>query len=99
MPKYLVLGHAALLSIFLSPSVMDFQFKVPESVPQDILLIQEIVGVIPPPKADVWKNVHKSTDSSDDSIASSSSEIDSEDEVEADLMVPEEESANPTPIL
>ncbi|KAG1845973.1 Gar1/Naf1 RNA binding region-domain-containing protein [Suillus tomentosus] len=78
---------------------MDFQFKVPESVPQDILLIQEIVGVIPPPKADVWKDVHKSTDLSDDSIASSSSEIDSEDEVEADLMVPEEESANPTPVL
>ncbi|KAG2044398.1 Gar1/Naf1 RNA binding region-domain-containing protein [Suillus americanus] len=78
---------------------MDFRFKVPELVPQDILLIQEFVGVIPPPKADVWKDVHKSADSSDDSIASSSSEIDSEDEVEADLMVPEEESSNLTPVL
>jgi H/ACA ribonucleoprotein complex non-core subunit NAF1 len=78
---------------------MDFQFKVPKSVPQDILLIQEIVGVVPPPKSDVWKHVHKSADSSDDSIASSSSEIDSEDEVEADLMVPEEESSNLTPVL
>jgi H/ACA ribonucleoprotein complex non-core subunit NAF1 len=97
-PEFLVLGHTALLSVFLSP-VMDFQFKVPKSVPQDILLIQEIVGVVPPPKSDVWKHVHKSADSSDDSIASSSSEIDSEDEVEADLMVPEEESSNLTPVL
>lgn len=78
---------------------MDFQFKVPETIPQDILLIQDIVGVITPPKADVWKDVHKSTDSSDDSIASSSSEIGSEDEVEADLMVPEEEYSNLTPVL
>ncbi|KAG1813348.1 Gar1/Naf1 RNA binding region-domain-containing protein [Suillus subaureus] len=78
---------------------MDFQFKVPDLVPQDILLIQEIVGVVPLPKADIWKDVHKSADSSDDSIASSSSEIDSEDEVEADLMVPEEESSNLTPVL
>ncbi|KAG2350742.1 NAF1-domain-containing protein [Suillus weaverae] len=78
---------------------MDFQFKVPETIPQDLLLIQDIVGVIPPPKADVWKDVYKSTDSSDDSIASSSSEIGSEDEVEADLMVPEEESSNLTPVL
>jgi H/ACA ribonucleoprotein complex non-core subunit NAF1 len=78
---------------------MDFQFKVPETIPQDILFIQDIVGVITPPKADVWKDIHKSTDSSDDSIASSSSEIGSEDEVEADLMVPEEESSNLTPIL
>ncbi|KIK49482.1 hypothetical protein CY34DRAFT_69361 [Suillus luteus UH-Slu-Lm8-n1] len=78
---------------------MDFQFKVPETIPQDILLIQDIVGVITPPKADVWKDVHKSTDSSDDSIASSSSEIGSEDEVEADLMVPEEESSNLTPTI
>ncbi|KAG2076935.1 NAF1-domain-containing protein [Suillus decipiens] len=78
---------------------MDFQFKVPESIPQDILLIQEIVGVIPPPKADIWKDVHKSADSSDDSIASSSSEIGSEDEVEADLMIPEEESSKLTPVL
>ncbi|KAG1765109.1 Gar1/Naf1 RNA binding region-domain-containing protein [Suillus occidentalis] len=78
---------------------MDFQFKVPETIPQDILLIQDIVGVITPLKADVWQDVHKSADSSDDSIASSSSEIGSEDEVEADLMVPEEESSNLTPVL
>ncbi|KAG1757215.1 Gar1/Naf1 RNA binding region-domain-containing protein [Suillus lakei] len=78
---------------------MDFQFKVPETIPQDILFIQDIVGVIPPSKADVWKDVHKSTDSSDDSIASSSSEIGSEDEVEADLMVPDEEPSNLTPVL
>ncbi|KAG1783563.1 Gar1/Naf1 RNA binding region-domain-containing protein [Suillus placidus] len=78
---------------------MDFQFKVPETIPQDLLLIQDIVGVIPPPKADVWEDVYKSTDSSDDSIASSSSEIGSEDEVEADLMVPEEESSNLTLVL
>jgi H/ACA ribonucleoprotein complex non-core subunit NAF1 len=77
---------------------MDFQFKVPETIPQDILLIQDIVRVITPPKVDVWKDLHKSTDASDDSIASSSSEIGSEDEVEADLMVPEEESSNLTPV-
>jgi H/ACA ribonucleoprotein complex non-core subunit NAF1 len=70
---------------------MDFQFKVPETIPQDILLIRDIVGYIPPLKADFPKDIRESIDSSDDSIASSSSEIDSEDEVEAGLLVPDEE--------
>ncbi|KAG0700646.1 Gar1/Naf1 RNA binding region-domain-containing protein [Suillus ampliporus] len=78
---------------------MDFRFKVPETIPQDLLLIRDIVGVIPPLKADVLKDVAESADSSDDSIASSSSEIGSEDEVEADLLVPDEESSNLTPVM
>ncbi|KAG1754933.1 Gar1/Naf1 RNA binding region-domain-containing protein [Suillus paluster] len=78
---------------------MDFRFKVPETIPQDLLLIRDIVGAIPSLKADVPKDVQESADSSDDSIASSSSEIDSEDEVEADLMVPDEESSNLTPVM
>ncbi|OAX40061.1 NAF1-domain-containing protein [Rhizopogon vinicolor AM-OR11-026] len=76
---------------------MDFQFKVPETIPQDILLIRDIVGHIPPPKPAFPKDVRDPIDSSDDSIASSSSEIDSEDEVEADLLVPDEESSTRSP--
>jgi len=78
---------------------MDFQFKVPERIPQDILLIRDIVGHIPPPKAAFPKDVRDPIDSSDDSIASSSSEIDSEDEVEAGLLVLDEESLNRTSVM
>jgi H/ACA ribonucleoprotein complex non-core subunit NAF1 len=78
---------------------MDFQFKVPETIPQDILLIRDIVGDIPPPQANFPRDIRESIDSSDDSIASTSSEIDSEDEVEADLLVPDEEPSTHTPAM
>jgi len=78
---------------------MNFQFRAPETIPQDILLIRDIVGYIPPANPDFQKDVRDSIDSSDDSIASSSSEIDSEDEVEADLLVPDEESSTSIPAM
>jgi H/ACA ribonucleoprotein complex non-core subunit NAF1 len=78
---------------------MNFQFRAPETIPQDILLIRDIVGYIPPANPDFQKDVRDSIDSSDDSIASSSNEIDSEDEVEADLLVPDEESSTSIPAM
>lgn len=84
---------------FFLSFVMNFQFKVPETIPQDILLIRDIVGYIPPANPDFQKDVRDSIDSSDDSIASSSNEIDSEDEVEADLLVPDEEPSTSTPAM
>lgn len=65
-------------------SEMDFDFKVPSTVPQDLLLIQDLIGIIPPLTVSA-KHVPDSLDSSDDSIASTDGEVESEDEVEADL--------------
>ncbi|KAG9314103.1 Gar1/Naf1 RNA binding region-domain-containing protein [Chiua virens] len=70
----------------------DFDFKVPSNVPQDLLLIQDLIGAVPPPT--VTPNlVPNSLDSSDDdSIASSDGEVESEAEVEADLAVYDEDN-------
>ncbi|KAH7930936.1 NAF1-domain-containing protein [Leucogyrophana mollusca] len=76
---------------------MDFQFKVPENIPQDILLIQDLVGVVTPVKQDHRKDVH--IESSDDSIDSSGSDGDSEDEVEANLLITPDEKATASPPL
>jgi len=102
MPKILLGINLKVLEsqdLSLSSSGMNFQFKVPETIPQDILLIRDIVGDIPPLKPDLQKDVRDSIDSSDDSIASSSSEIDSEDEVEAGLLVPDEEPSTRVPVM
>lgn len=64
---------------------MDFDFKVPSTIPQDLLLIQDLIGPLPPSTITT-----DSLDSSDDSIASTDDEVESEDEVEADL-VPRDE--------
>lgn len=70
---------------------MDSEFKVPSTVPQDLLLIQDLIGTIPPvPVAE--KCVPDSLDSSDDSIASTDSEVESEDEVEAGLAPHDDDS-------
>jgi len=63
---------------------MDVEFKEPQTIPQDLLLIQDIVATTHrvahrPPEAD-----ERSSD--DDSIASSDNESDSEVEVAANLM-------------
>ncbi|THV07483.1 NAF1-domain-containing protein [Dendrothele bispora CBS 962.96] len=74
-----------------------FQFKVPSNIPQDLLLIQEIVGVIPstPPSTDPSKPVSQvqarnlkaaETEGDDSDIDSSGSEVDSEEEIEAQLV-------------
>lgn len=66
---------------------MDFDFKVPSTIPQDLLLIQDLIGD-PPPTA----VAEHRPDSSDDDIASTDGEVESEDEVEADLAPGDEES-------
>lgn len=68
---------------------MNFDFKVPSTVPQDLLLIQDLIGTIPPLTLSAK---HVPDDSSDDSIASTDGEVESEDEVEADLAPGDEDS-------
>lgn len=70
---------------------MDFDFKVPSAIPQDLLLIQDLIGAISPPPVNT-KHVPDSLNSSDDSIASTDDEVESEDEVEADLVPHDEDS-------
>lgn len=70
---------------------MDFNFKVPSLIPQDLLLIQDLIGTLPESSVTA-KDVPDSLDSSDDSIASSNDEAESEDEVEAGLVPHDEDS-------
>ena len=53
-------------------------FKIPSAVPQDILLIQDIIGPLIPPSQ---------TLTPDDSVDSSGESTDSAEEVEANLLV------------
>jgi H/ACA ribonucleoprotein complex non-core subunit NAF1 len=76
-------------------------FKVPESIPQDLLLIQDLVGEVSishPLKVTPVLN----PEPEDDDISSSAGEDDSEDEldeVEADLEVKTEENDDsPSPM-
>jgi H/ACA ribonucleoprotein complex non-core subunit NAF1 len=64
-------------------------FKVPHSIPQDLLLIQEYIGV--PPPLSVPKKVETDADVDDDDISSSDedsgeSDIANEEEIAADLV-------------
>jgi len=75
---------------------MDVQpaFKVPESLPQDLLLIRDLVGEVSASHAAKTSPAVTKPEANDDDISSSSSEDDSEDEldeVEADLDVKSEE--------
>ncbi|KAK1234818.1 hypothetical protein PQX77_001911 [Marasmius sp. AFHP31] len=74
-------------------------FKVPSDIPQDLLLIQSIVGITEEHSKSLSKTDNPNqnasstaTDisSSDSSIASSDSGLDSEDEIESELKVAEE---------
>ncbi|KAI0323009.1 Gar1/Naf1 RNA binding region-domain-containing protein [Amylostereum chailletii] len=71
---------------------MDPSFKVPSILPQDLLFIQDIVGHIPQPPSSA-----SHTDSAlvhdDYSVASSGDEANSEDEVEAGILIDEDDSA------
>lgn len=75
-------------------------FKVPQNIPQDLLLIHDIIGVLapelpPPPSIKSQKVVQLAED---DSIDSSDSEIASEDEIEADLIPVHDEDENSKPM-
>ena len=66
-------------------------FKVPQSIPQDLLLIQEYIGV--PPPLPIPEKLETDADVDDDDISSSSdedseeSDIANEEEIAADLVV------------
>lgn len=81
-------------------NVVQPAFKVPESIPQDLLLIQGLIGEVsisPPTNLGKGSPAVK-PEVEDDDISSSSSEDDSEDEVnevEATLEVTEEEDRVP----
>ena len=68
-----------------------FPFAVPSAVPQDLQLIQDIVGQIPPPTA---KNPSDYSTYSDHDHGTDS-ETDSEQEVEADILGGAEAKAAP----
>lgn len=64
-------------------------FKVPQTIPQDLLLIQEYIGVPPPLPAP--KKLEREADIDDDDISSSDddseeSDIACEEEIAADLI-------------
>ncbi|KAK7058479.1 hypothetical protein VNI00_002113 [Paramarasmius palmivorus] len=67
-------------------------FKIPSDIPQDLLLIQSLVGTVEYEKQQQEINTARpspidSSSSSGDSIDSSSSELDSEDEIEGELLL------------
>lgn len=70
----------------MSVDAQQHMFKVPESIPQDLLLIHGLIGEIPAQPTD-RANSPPTAVGNDDDINSSGSEVDSEDEVEADLDV------------
>jgi hypothetical protein len=57
-------------------------FKVPQDLPQDLLLISEFIDV---PEAQPQNQPKSTTEDDDDDIASSDSGIESEEEIEKDL--------------
>ncbi|KAF8971696.1 Gar1/Naf1 RNA binding region-domain-containing protein [Flammula alnicola] len=62
-------------------------FKVPQAIPQDLLLIQEIVGILKPQPQPSQFSVPTETQANEnDDISSSDEENDSEDEIAADLI-------------
>ncbi|KIK94144.1 hypothetical protein PAXRUDRAFT_33679 [Paxillus rubicundulus Ve08.2h10] len=76
---------------------MDIEFKVPSAIPQDLLLIQDLIGT-PALLTDTLKDLPDPPNSGDDSIDSTDNEVDSEDEVEADLLPRREENEKLSPI-
>jgi hypothetical protein len=87
--------------VYSSVMSLDVQatFKVPEALPQDLLLIRDLVGELSVSHATNASPVTKS-EAEEDDINSSSSEDDSEDEldeVEANLDVKSEEDDGVSP--
>ena len=65
------------------------EFRVPSTIPQDLQIIQNIIGELPPPPAvKTAAAEHLLQDIADDSLDSSDNEsnADSEREVEADIL-------------
>lgn len=73
----------------LNHTIMD-GFKVPHSIPQDLLLIQEYIGVPPPlsvpEKVETDAGVNDDDISSSDEDSSEESDIANEKEIAADLV-------------
>jgi H/ACA ribonucleoprotein complex non-core subunit NAF1 len=65
-------------------------FKKPLDLPQDLLLIQDLIGVPdtrpPPPPPQIPKVEAHTESTDDDDISSSDSDVASEDEIEAELV-------------
>jgi H/ACA ribonucleoprotein complex non-core subunit NAF1 len=57
-------------------------FKIPSSIPQDLLLIQDIIGPLIPPT----QPLTPAASNPDDSVDSSGESTDSAEEVEANLL-------------
>lgn len=70
----------------LQPTTMDAVFKIPSAIPQDLLLIQDIVGAVGDTKSQSTP-IQAASQSDNNSIASSEEDTASEDEVD-DLLVP-----------
>lgn len=71
------------------------EFKIPDSIPQDLLLIQEIMGLPEPPRStpvtrEKDDEVSSDSEDSEDISSSSSEDENSEEEVEANLVVDSE---------
>ncbi|RXW22690.1 hypothetical protein EST38_g3166 [Candolleomyces aberdarensis] len=74
------------------------EFKVPVSIPQDLLLIQELVGLPERPRTPVVEAKEEDSSSDSEDISSSGSEDnseDSEDEVAANLVVDGADDSDP----
>ncbi|KIJ22037.1 hypothetical protein PAXINDRAFT_178202 [Paxillus involutus ATCC 200175] len=76
---------------------MEVEFKVPSAIPQDLLLIQDLIGT-PALLTETPTRISDPPNSGDDSIDSTDNEVDSEDEVEADLLPRKEENEKLSPI-
>ncbi|KAG6817931.1 hypothetical protein H0H87_012399 [Tephrocybe sp. NHM501043] len=72
-------------------------FRVPQTIPQDLLLIHDLIGVVPPVSVIPAKS-QTTVQPDDDCIDSSDSENGSEDEIEADLTaINDEDDLTKTP--
>jgi H/ACA ribonucleoprotein complex non-core subunit NAF1 len=76
---------------------MEVEFKVPSAIPQDLLLIQDLIGT-PALLTETPTRISDPPNSGDDSIDSTDNEVDSEDEVEADLLPRKEENEKLSPM-
>lgn len=73
------------------------EFKVPSLIPQDLQLIQDIVGELPAPSHRITSPPKPSEhqDESDSILSSDNEDASSEKEVEADILgVPDEEEGS-----
>ena len=72
-------------------------FKIPNDIPQDLLLIQEMVGLHEPPKVGPVAQSTKIQDTNADDVESSDGDV-SEDEIEAKLFEETKDSEPASPV-